>query len=90
MPENLLCFEYNCNEAKKVSPAILSPWDFAGIRAQQRGSRDQIDRPAEPFRRVPVPTRRTDIDELVEEIASEEPIITESKKPQLKTLIESR
>jgi hypothetical protein len=33
---------------------------------------------------------RTDVDELVEEIASEEPIITESKKPQLKGLIESK
>ena len=30
---------------------------------------------------------RTDVDELVEEIAHEEPIITENKKPQLKTLI---
>jgi hypothetical protein len=36
-----------------------------------------------------LPPRRTDVDELVEEIAAEEPIITESKKPQLKTLIES-
>lgn len=33
---------------------------------------------------------RTDVDELVDEIAQEEPIITENKKGQLKILIESK
>lgn len=32
---------------------------------------------------------RTDVDELINEIVMEEPIITENRKPQLKALINS-
>ncbi len=34
-------------------------------------------------------SRETNVDELVSEIMLEEPLITESKKPQIKTIIKS-
>ncbi len=36
-----------------------------------------------------ITSNRTNVDQLVDEIVYEEPIIPESKKPQLKTLIHS-
>lgn len=34
-------------------------------------------------------SKETDIDELITEIMAEEPLITESKRPQIKTIIKS-
>lgn len=77
------------DETQEVPAPLLPSWHSTGVRPQQRGSRNQIYRPAQPVARVRLTWSRTDVDELVEEIAQEEPIITENKKPQLKTLIES-
>ncbi len=79
-----IIFEY---EIKKILVKILPTWHSSVVYTQQRRGINQINWSAQSFLTVCQVIARTDVDELVEEIAHEEPIITENKKPQLKTLI---
>ena len=72
-----------------VGPFSLDPPNV--VRMQKKCKKKMCDLPNWIFEfRLTGVLCRTDVDRLIDQILLEEPLISESRKPQLKKLIESK